>query len=84
MDNAGVIVEAQESLPDMMVTARVGVVASALSDHQEPSSLEGGQDPRVTYGNLLGVVRSGAKTKVSSMACDRSSCISVVMMVAAL
>ena len=37
----------------------------------------------MTDDNLLGLVCPGAGTRVSSMAHDRSSCISVVMLVAA-
>ena len=83
MDDAGVIVEMQGSLLGMMVTARAGVEETALADHWAPSSLEGGWDPRVTDGNLLGVVCPGAKSEVLSTAHDRSSCSSAVMLVAA-
>ena len=84
MGDIGVIVQVQGLLSDMGVTARAGVAESVLSDHWEPSCLEGGQDPRVTDGDLLGVVCPGAWTKVSNMTHDRSSCISVVMLVAVL
>ena len=80
MGNAGVIVEVQGSLPGGRVITRVGVAESMLSDCQEPSSSEGGLDPRVTDGNLLGVVHPGTRSEVLSMAHDRSS---VVMLVAA-
>ena len=60
-----------------------GVAESALSDCQEPSSLEVGWDHRVTDGNLLGVVCPGARSEVLGMTCDRSSCTSAVMLVAA-
>ena len=66
MVNAGVIEEVQGSLPGMGVTARAGVAESVLSDLQEPSCSEGGQDPRVSDSNLLGVVCPGAGTKVLS------------------
>ena len=81
--DAGVIVEAQGSSPGVGVTARAGVAETVLSDHWEPSCSERDWDPQVTDGNLFGVVCPGAGTKVSSMTCDRSSCISVVMLVAA-
>ena len=84
MSDAGVIVEVQGSLLGMRVTAGAGVAESALSDHQESSSSEEGQDPRVAGGDLLGVVFPGARSEVSSMAFDRSSCSSAVMLVAGL
>ena len=83
MGDAGVIVKVQGSSLGMMVTARAGVVESMLSDHWEPSSSVGGWDPRVTDSDLLGIVCPGAWSEVSSLACDRSSCSSVVMLVAA-
>ena len=83
MGNAGVIVEAQGLSLGLGITARAGVADSALSDHQEPSSSEGAQDPGVTDGNFLGVVCPGDGTKVLSTALDRSSHISAVMLVAA-
>ena len=84
MGNTGLIVEAYGSLLGMGVTAGAGVAKSAISDHQKASCSERGWDPRVTDGNLLGVLCPGAGTKVLSMACDRSSCMSAVMLVAAL
>ena len=81
--NAGVIAEVQGLLLGVGVTAGAGVPESVLSDCQEPSYLEGDQGPRVTDGDLLGVVCPGAGTKVSSMAHERSSCISAVMLVVA-
>ena len=84
MGNAGVMVEIQGLLPGMEVTTRAGVTESVLSDHLEPSCLEGGQDPGVTDSDLLGVVCPGAGTKVSSMVHDRRSCISAVMLVTSL
>ena len=83
MGNAGVVVEVQGSSPGMRVTAGAGVAESALSNHWEPSSLEGGWDPRVTDSELLGVVCPGARTEVLSAAHDKSSCSSAVMLVAA-
>ena len=57
---------------------------SALSDCWEPSSSEGGWDPRLTDGDLLGVVCPGARSKVLSTVHDISSCSSAVLLVAAL
>ena len=79
MGNAGVIVEVQVSSLGM----RAGVAASTLSHHWEPSSSEGVWDPRVTDSDLLGLVCPGAWSEVLSTAHDRSSCRSVVMLVAA-
>ena len=56
---------------------------SVLSDYWEPSCSEESCDSRVTDSDLLGVVCLGGGTKVLSMAHDRCSCISVVMLVAA-
>ena len=83
-DGAGVIVEVQGSLPGMRVTAGAGVAESALSYCWEPSSLEGGWDPRVTDSDLLGVVCPRASSEVLSTAHgNRSSFSSAVMLVAA-
>ena len=84
MSDAGVIVDVQGLLLGVRVTARAGVAESMLSDHWEPSSSEGDQDPRVTDGNLLGVVCPGARSEVLSMVHDRGSCSCMVMLVAAL
>ena len=84
MGNAGVIVEVQESSLGVGVTATAGVAGSALSNCWEPSSSEGVWDPRMTDNNLLGVVCPGDGTEVLTMACDRSSHMSVVTLVAAL
>ena len=52
--NAGIIVEAQGSLLGVRVTARAVVAESMSSDCWKPSSLEGGQGPGLTDGNLFG------------------------------
>ena len=78
------IVETQGSLQGMGATTRAGVAESDLFEQWKPSCMGGGWEPRVTDGDLFGVICSGAGTKVLITAHDRSSCISAVMVVAAL
>ena len=84
MGNVGVIVEVQGSLLGVRVTAMAGVAESKLSTCWETSSMERSLDPGLTYGYLLGVVCPVARSEVLSAPCDRSSCSSAVMLVAAL